>query len=104
MLSDDVDVMVGSSGSGFWGGNPPTDPKGSGYVGGDLPPTIGLVVQVVASRFRVGPTGWSGDEDPWIALPKTNGGHEHNHQATMAEPIVTSPIASHHHHRPLQAT
>ena len=43
MLPDVVDVMVGSSGSGFWGGNPPTDPKGSSYVGGDLPPTIGLV-------------------------------------------------------------
>ena len=35
--------MVGSGGSGFWGGNPPTDPKGSGSVGGDLPSTVGLV-------------------------------------------------------------
>ena len=43
MLSGIVDVMVGSSGSGFWGGNPPTNPKGSGYVGGDLPPTVGFV-------------------------------------------------------------
>ena len=43
MSPDVVDVMVESSGSGFWGGNPPTDPKGSGSVGGDPPPTVGLV-------------------------------------------------------------
>ena len=40
---DFVDFMVGSGGSGFWGGNPLADPKGSGSVGGDLPPTVGLV-------------------------------------------------------------
>ena len=38
-----VEMMVGSGGSGFWGENPPTDPKGLGSVGGDPPPTIGLV-------------------------------------------------------------
>ena len=43
MSPDVVDLMVGSSGSGFWGGNPPTDPKGSGFVVGDPPPTVGLV-------------------------------------------------------------
>ena len=37
------ELMVGSGGSGFWGGNPPTDPKGLGSVVGDLPPTVGLV-------------------------------------------------------------
>ena len=43
MSLDVVEVMVESGGSSFWGGNPPTDPKGSGSVGGDPPPTIGLV-------------------------------------------------------------
>ena len=43
MLLDVVEVMVKSGGSGFWGGNPPTDLKGLGYVGGNLSPTIGLV-------------------------------------------------------------
>ena len=43
MSSDVVEVMVGSGGSGFWGGNPPADPKGSSSMGGDLPPTVGLV-------------------------------------------------------------
>ena len=43
MLPDVVDLMVGSGGSGFWGGNPPTNPKGSGSVRGNPPPTIGLV-------------------------------------------------------------
>ena len=38
-----VDLMVGLGGLGFWGGNPPTDPKGSGSVGGNLPSTVGLV-------------------------------------------------------------
>ena len=38
-----VEMMVGSGGLGFWGENPPTDPKGLGSVGGDPPPTIGLV-------------------------------------------------------------
>ena len=101
MSPDVVDVMVGSSGSGFWGGNPPTGPEGSGSVVATRRRPLDWSVRVVAGRFRVGPASWSGDEDPWIALPKTHGGHEHHHQATMAEPIVTSPIASHHHHRPL---
>nr|POF19412.1 hypothetical protein CFP56_14793 [Quercus suber] len=35
--------MVGSSGLGFWGGNPLADPKVSGSVGGHLPLTIRLV-------------------------------------------------------------
>ena len=40
---DFVDFMVGSSGSGFWGGNPPANPKGSGPVGGDLSVTVELI-------------------------------------------------------------
>ena len=40
---DFVDFMVGSGGSGFWGGNLPGDPKGSGPVGGNSPETIGLI-------------------------------------------------------------
>ena len=43
MSPDVVDLVVGSGGSGFGGGNPPTEPKGSGSVGGDLQPTVGLV-------------------------------------------------------------
>ena len=43
MSSDVVDLVVGSGGSGFGGGNPPTEPKGSGSVGGDPQPTVGLV-------------------------------------------------------------
>ena len=29
------------------------------------------LVRVVADRFRAGPTGWSGDEDPWTPLTKS---------------------------------
>ena len=43
MLLDFVDFMVGSGGSGFWGRNPPTDPRVSGFVDGDLPPIVKLV-------------------------------------------------------------
>ena len=43
MSPDVVEMMVESGGSSFWGENPPTDPKGLGSVGGDLPPTIELV-------------------------------------------------------------
>ena len=35
--------MVRLGGSGFWGGNPLADLKGSGSVGGDPPPTVELV-------------------------------------------------------------
>ena len=35
--------MVRLGGSGFWGGNPQTDPKGLSSVGGDPLPTVGLV-------------------------------------------------------------
>ena len=43
MSPDVVDLVVGSGGSGFGGGNPPTEPKGSGSVGGDPQSTVGLV-------------------------------------------------------------
>ena len=43
MSPDAVDLVVGSDGSSFGGGNPPTEPKGSGSVGGDPQPTVGLV-------------------------------------------------------------
>ena len=43
MLPNFVDFIVGLGGSGFWGVNPPTDPKVSGSVDGDPPPTVGLV-------------------------------------------------------------
>ena len=43
MSPDVVDLVVGSGGSGFGGGNPPTKPKGSCSVGGNPKPTVGLV-------------------------------------------------------------
>ena len=43
MSLDVVEVMIGSGGSGFCGENLPTDPKGSGFVGGDPSPTVRLV-------------------------------------------------------------
>ena len=44
MSPDFVDFMVGSGGSGFWGGNPPIDPKVLGSVGSNPLPTVELVV------------------------------------------------------------
>ena len=43
MSPDVVDLVVESGGSGFGGGNPPTDLKGSRFVGGDPQPTVRLV-------------------------------------------------------------
>ena len=43
MSPDFVDFMVGLGGSAFWRRNPPTNPKVSGSVDGDLSPTIELV-------------------------------------------------------------
>ena len=43
ILPDFVDFMVGLCGSGFWGGNLPADPNGSGLMGGDPPATIRLI-------------------------------------------------------------
>ena len=40
---DFVAFMVGLGGSGFWGGNPPANPKGSSSMGGDPPPTLEVV-------------------------------------------------------------
>ena len=42
-MLDFVDFMVGQGGSGFWGGNPPADPKGSSSMGGDPSMTVGLI-------------------------------------------------------------
>ena len=39
--------MIGSGCSGFGRGKPPTDPKASGSVGGDPPPTVGVSVWAV---------------------------------------------------------
>ena len=44
-LLDFVDFMVRSSGSGFWGGNPPIDSKVSGFVGGKSP----LIIELASS-------------------------------------------------------
>ena len=40
---DFVDFMIGSGGSGFWGGNLPANPKGSGPGGGDPLVTFRLI-------------------------------------------------------------
>ena len=63
---DFVDFMVGSGGSGFWGGNPLANPKGSGSVGGDPPPTIELVGSGgggSSSGGFGGLGGWTGSMD-----------------------------------------
>ena len=57
---DFVDFMVGSGGSGFWGGNPLADLKGSGSVGGDLPPTVRSVGSGGGSSVLGGFNGLSG--------------------------------------------
>ena len=57
---DFVDFMVGSGGSGFWGGNPLADPKGSGSVGGDPSPIVGLVG---SGGGGSGSGGWTGSVD-----------------------------------------
>ena len=44
MSLDFVDFMVGLGGSGFWGGNPPINPKVSGSVGSNPLPTVKLVI------------------------------------------------------------
>ena len=60
MSPDVVDLMIGSGGSGFWGGNPPTDQKGSDSVGGDPPPTVGLVGSGGGWSISVGSGGLVG--------------------------------------------
>ena len=57
---DFFDFMVGSSGLGFLGGNLPTDPKGSGSMGGNLLPTIGLVDSGGGGSVSSGSDGLSG--------------------------------------------
>ena len=63
-----VDFMVRSSGSGFWGGNLPTDPKVSSSVGGDPPPTIELVNSGGGGSILACLAGWSGFQVQWIPL------------------------------------
>ena len=56
--------MIGSGCSGFGRGNPPTDPKASGFEGGHPPPTIEVSVQAIfgsgSGEFLglVGNTSW----------------------------------------------
>nr|POE70935.1 hypothetical protein CFP56_79137 [Quercus suber] len=56
--------MIRSSCLGFRKGNLPTDPKASGFVGGDPPPTVGVLVRAVSNSGLgellglVGYTGW----------------------------------------------
>ena len=60
ILPDFVAFMVGSGGSGFWGGNPPAARKGSGSVGGDPLPTVRLVGSGGAGLGSGGSGGLSG--------------------------------------------
>ena len=55
-----VDFMVRLGGSGFWGGNPLADLKGSGSVGGDPLLTVGLVGLGGAGLGSGGSSGLSG--------------------------------------------
>ena len=44
-ISSDVSgFIIGSGCSSFGRGKPPTDPKASGFVGGEPPPTIGVSI------------------------------------------------------------
>ena len=52
--------MVRLGGSSFWGGNPLADLKGSGSVGGDPLPTVGLVGSGGAGLGSDGSGGLSG--------------------------------------------
>ena len=60
--------MIGSGCSGFGVGKPPTDPKASGFVGGDPSPTIEVSVWAVfgsGSSWLVGLVGYTG----WVDSP-----------------------------------
>ena len=51
--------MIGSGGSGFGGGNPPTDPKGVGFCG-QRPTTDVEVIGSGGFRFGCGRVAWVG--------------------------------------------
>ena len=62
---DFVDFLVGSGGSGFWGGNPLADSNGLGSVGGDPSLTVGLV----GSGGGGSGSGWSGEFSGFCGHP-----------------------------------
>ena len=68
MSPDVVDLVVGSGGSGFGGGNPPTEPKVRVLWVATRSRPSDWSVRVVAGRFWAGSAGCSGDEDPWTLL------------------------------------
>ena len=68
MSPDVVDLVVGSGGSGFGGGNRQPNRRVRVLWVATCSRSSDWSVRVVAGRFRAGPAGWSGDEDPWTPL------------------------------------
>ena len=68
MSPDVVDLVVGSGGSGF--GEETRQPNRRVWVlwVATRSRPSDWSVRVVVGRFRAGPAGWSGDEDPWTLL------------------------------------
>ena len=69
--------MIGSGCSGFGRGKPPTDPKASGFVGDEPPPTVEVSVWVFSVRARA---GWSGIRFGWTVLMLTEFRVAKNHR------------------------
>ena len=61
-------MVFRSSGSGFGGGNLPTDPKGVGFCGGDLQSTSEWLVRVVFGSGSGGLLGLVGSLG-WVDSP-----------------------------------
>lgn len=61
--------MIGSGCSSFRRGKPPTDPKASGFVGGNPPPTVEVSVWAV---FSLGSGGLVGYRVGWTILSHTH--------------------------------
>ena len=57
--------MIGWDCSGFGRGKPPTNPKASSFMGGELPPTVEVSVRQFSVRARA---GWSGIRVGWTVL------------------------------------
>ena len=65
--------MIGLVCSGFGRGKSPIDPKASGFVGGNPPPTIGVSVWAVFGSGLGGLVGYTG----WVDSPTHNALYNH---------------------------
>ena len=65
--------MIGLVCSGFGRGKSPIDPKASGFVGGNPPPTIGVSVWEVFGSGSGGLVGYTG----WVDSPTHNALYNH---------------------------